>query len=153
MDAVKDLSIKCASVDSAGIKNIRQVAWDLDDQNLWVLVAGLELRTGAAFDPIRNCFIFNQWGERAKAEHTQPVRNLRKKCKDMASGPTPAVEPQTTDTDTPMHEEAPHIDLESLGLEYTYSLYVKKLKVLRKRVGAPRWVRAVTKLLKYWGTH
>ena len=52
-----------------------------------------------------------------------------------------------------MHDEALELDLDSLGSEDTYSLDFKKFKVLRKRVGAPKWVRAVTKLPVYWPSH
>ena len=71
----------------------------------------------------------------------------------MVSARTPTLDPQTTDTDTPMHEEAPDLNLKSLGLQDTYSLDFKKLKELRKQVGAPKWVRAAIKLLQCWGTH
>ena len=83
------LCFQCASVDSARIlKNIRQVARDLGDQNLWVLVTGFEQWIGAAFDPIRNCFVCNQSGASSTTAHIQPVRNVRTKYKDMALGGT-----------------------------------------------------------------
>ena len=62
---------------------------------------------------------------------------------------TPAVEPQTVDNDTPMLDDFPNLQPESLGLEDASSLNFKQRKVLRKRVRPPKWVRAVTKLLEH----
>ena len=72
----------------ASSKTSATVDGDPDDQNLWTLVTGFELVTGAAFVPIWNCFFGNQWGASSTTEHIQPVLDVRKKYKDMASGRT-----------------------------------------------------------------